>query len=116
MISQTREFGKAIRPLFADPVTNVCIWSQDLALCTVEVVMEDLEFNKSKKWNISDTKDWLKDISYYQSSIVSVLNLKTLSDVHDAKYVQNLCCENYMMHFNHFRTAVRQIHNSITCM
>jgi len=56
----------------------------------VEVVLEKLEFNKGGKWNVSNTKNWLNEIAYYQSSIVSVLNLKTLSDAQDTKYAHNV--------------------------
>jgi len=58
---------------------------QDIALCAVNVLLIELQHNKD--WNIAQTKEWIGKVAYFQNSIVSILNLTTLSDSAEAKYV-----------------------------
>ena len=56
--------------------------------------MKKLEFNNS--WNVALIKDWIIEIAYYQTSIVSVLHLKAFSDASDTKYVCIYCNNVYL--------------------
>jgi len=58
---------------------------QDLALCAVKVLLE--KYQHDNEWKVDETKEWIWNVTYYQNSITSILNLKSISSATDTKYV-----------------------------
>ena len=48
-----------------------------------------IELTHDKNWNKDRTKRWIQDVSYYQNSINSILNLKTVYDSTNARLGHN---------------------------
>ena len=60
-----------------------------------------IELTHDKNWDKDKTKRWIQDVSYYQNSINSILNLKTVYDSTNARLehtdILNLLATVYFM-------------------